>query len=178
MIEYFYNTKIHSPISDVIFRNLNNYEWWPGPRKNQWQPKYFDQNLINLDPFLKKFHPKLKGYLNLFKFYPNTYYDWHCDGIKEFNFNLPLKHYERSFIVFEKINQNVDIIHRNSKEIVELEYQPLTWHIFNAQIPHTIFNLDKEPRYILTYNISKEIRISYKDFISMAGLNGLEPSVS
>lgn len=136
----------------------------------QWQPKIFDQGLINLDPFLEKFHNNLNGRLNLFKFPPNTFYQWHCDGENEFNLNLTLKDYEKSFVVFEKIDQNSNITHKNSKEVIELKYQPLVWHVFNAQIPHTIFNLDKETRYLLTYNVSKNAEVSYEDFLSIAGL--------
>lgn len=181
MIEYFYNTKIRSPISDTIIDNLENYQWWTGRRGGQWQPTIFDQTLIDKDPFLKKIHDRLQGRINLFKFPPNTYYQWHCDGTNSFNLNLTLKNYDRSFIVFEKINQNPNVIHKNSKEIVELRYEPLTWYVFNAQIPHTIFNLENEFRYILTYNVSKDTGISYQDFFkiatsaSMAGDEGFEP---
>lgn len=175
MIEYFYNTKIRSPISDTIIDNLENYQWWTGRRGGQWEPTIFDQTLIELDPFLKKFHRNLNGKLNLFKFPPNTFYRWHCDGENAFNFNLVLKSPDRSFVVFEKITQDLSISHIHLKEIVELKYQPFVWYVFNAQIPHSICNLGNETRYILTYAIKKDQNISYKDFLSMAGGTGFEP---
>lgn len=176
MKEYFYNTKISSPISDLLPSQLDNYDWWKGVRNNQWQPKHFDQALIFRDNFLRRFHSLLKGRLNVFKFPANTYYHWHCDGVKAFNINLTLDDYKNSFVIFEKIDQNTNITHASSKEIVELKYQPLVWHVFNAQIPHTIFNLDNTPRYILTYNVSKDRSISYNDFLSMVPPLGIEPS--
>ena len=175
MLEYFYNTRLTSPISKVVIDNLENYQWWTGRRGGQWQPKMFDQTMISRDPFLRKYHEILKGRLNLFKFPPFTNYQWHCDGENSFNFNLILKDTKQSFVVFEKNDQDPTVSHKNLKEVIELKYQPLVWYVFNAQIPHTIFNLGEETRYILTYNVSKDISVSYKDFLSMAGDDGFEP---
>ena len=166
MIEYFYNTNIVSTITDRVAEKFDRYLWDSGPTSGQWQPKFFDQSLIQLDPFLSSFHSKLQGRLNLFKFYPCTCYQWHVDGLNSFNFNLVFKEHKNSFVVFEKLTQDTSVVHKYSKEVVELKYVPLTWHVFNAQIPHTIFNLDNEIRYLLTYMVRKTSSISYEDFIS------------
>jgi len=153
-------------MADIVIEKLDMYRWHTSITEGQWQTMFFNQSLIDLDSFLKTFHPKLQGKIDLLKFPPHTHYQWHTDGLNSFNFNLVFKNYENTFVVFEKLDQDRSSIHKYLKEVVELKYVPLTWHVFNAQIPHTIFNLGDETRYLLTYKIGKKQGISYEDFIS------------
>lgn len=167
MREYFYNTNITSAIVSKIIYDIENYEWILGDRHTQWHPKIIDQSLIELDPFLFKFHDVLKGKLNLFKFPPKTFYKWHLDRYYSFNLNMIFNDTGREYVIFKKLKQDPTIIHDGLGEIVECRYETLTWHVFNAQIPHCVCNLNNESRYLLTYNVSMDVNISYDEFLSM-----------
>ena len=165
MNRYFYDTGLSSPITDIIFKKLSGYNWWLGTKNDQYQVRSFDQNLINLDPLLKKYHGLLRGRLNLFKFPPMTSYQWHRDGSNLFNFNLVFEE-SRSFTVFKEDPQDLSKTHKNSQSLIELKYQPLRWYVFNAQVEHTVFHLGDRDRLLLTYTVPIESTIDYRAVIN------------
>ena len=42
-----------------------------------------------------------------------------------------------------------------------LRYEPNYWYLFNADISHSVYNLDKQWRYLLTYTVPRNTEISY-----------------
>lgn len=165
MNKYYFNTQLDSPISNIVIENFSNFQWWLGTKGDQFQVKRFDQQLILLDPFLKKYHTKLHGRLSLFKFPALTGYQWHQDGNNLFNLNLTFRK-TKSVTTFKEDPQDTSRTHKNSFSIIELNYEPLKWHIFNAQIEHSILNLDNEDRILLTYNVPFESELSYQDMLN------------
>lgn len=162
MEDYFYKTDFQSPITDIFFENIENYIWTSGARKSQWEVVDVDQNLISLDPLLAEIHCEWHGRLNFFKFPPKSNYIWHRDGINQFNINLIIKKQD-SFTLFESHEKDfvADDFHRALKPITLLDYEPKFWYLFNAQIPHTVFNLSQEIRYLVSYNVFKSPDIDY-----------------
>ena len=51
-----------------------------------------------------------------------------------------------------------------NKDVIELEYEPETFYLFNNQVPHTVINLDG-PRYLFSLYFDQE-----KDYLSLRNL--------
>lgn len=167
--DYFYKTSFFSEIAEKVYDDKDSYEWFSGKLNNQFQVKDFDQNLIYADSLLNFLHPHLNGVLRFFKFPSMTFYNWHIDSDNKFNLNLIFRPQE-SYTVFRNKEEHAvkDDEHAALKTIKVADYQPLKWTLFNAQIAHTIFNVDPDTRFLLTYNIKKwNTKLSYLDTLDL-----------
>jgi hypothetical protein len=89
-------------------------------------------------------------HLGITKMTPMQYYRLHTDANRGVSVNMLISH-EHSHCVF------VD-----DTQMLELEYQPGVFYVFNSQIPHTVLNLSgirysfqlefQEPKQVLSFN--------------------------
>lgn len=170
MKKYYYNTNRRSEIAQAIYDKRESFDWWPGRTNDQFQVRQFDQSLIEQDSFLKELYKIAPGQLCFFKFPPGVMYNWHKDGSNLFNVNLIFKE-QKSFSLFRAEPGDFDqsTVHGALQPVIEVEYQPMCWTMYNAQILHTVANLDTETRYLLTYTIKKDSAITYDEVV--AGLS-------
>jgi len=172
MNKYFYNTSITSPLMDSIFEDikLNNIKFIPTFDKIQWVGKGVSQELVQKDKFLTYLNSYVKdsGKLELYKYPAMTYYFFHTDVYNKYNFNYTFESYN-SFSLFKATEE--DTVQENALKtncnIINLPYTPKTWYLFNAQIPHGVFNLDEKDRYLLSYTVSKECKLTYLEMIEI-----------
>jgi hypothetical protein len=167
MQKYFYHTKKYSNIAQTVFNARLDFDWHAGKTNDQFQVRNFNQSLIQHDKFLKQIHERAQGVLNFFKFPAGVVYNWHQDATNEFNINLIFAP-QRSFSLFKAKpgDYQESNIHSSLIPVVEVDYTPYNWTVFNAQIPHMVGNLDSETRYLLTYNVKKTQGLTYQEFVA------------
>ena len=178
----YYKISHFSEIADSLYTVKDKFEWHTGTHRDQHQVLGFSQIYIEQDSFLKYISKKIPGTLKLFKFPPHCYYKWHRDGNNLYNFNLTFTAQE-AFVLFENINKDTQLFHEAITPVSTLKYEPKNWYLFNADIPHSVYNLDNEWRYLLTYNVPKTTEISYLEALELckkfvAGPAGFEPTAS
>ena len=172
MNKYFYNTSVTSPSMDSIFEDikLNNIKFTPTVDKFQFLGRGVSQELVQQDKFLMYInqHVKDSGKLRLYKFPAMTYYVFHVDVYNKYNFNYTFEPYN-SFSLFKATDEDIvpDSVHKSNFNIINLSYTPKTWYLFNAQIPHCVFNLDRNDRYLLSYTVSKNCHLSYSEILEI-----------
>ena len=179
----YYKISHISEIADKVYAVKDKFEWHTGTHQDQHQVKGFPQTYIEQDSFLKYISKKIPGTLRLFKFPPHCYYKWHRDGNNLYNFNLTFTAQE-AFALFENISKDTQLFHDAITPISILKYEPRNWYLFNADIPHSVYNLDKQWRYLLTYTVPRTTEISYLEALEfgkifeVAGPAGFEPTAS
>jgi hypothetical protein len=85
-------------------------------------------------------------------------YHWHRDNDIGCSLNMVLDVY----------NSHTLFTHSNPKQvyleaIIELNYKPNTWYIFNSQEKHSVINLDDRARVLFTLIMPKEVK--YHDVV-------------
>jgi hypothetical protein len=153
---YYY--EINEPFQEIdkITQFIPNADW-------QWVPfmtiaMNFNQSLDS-DPFIKKVGTQFGGKLKLYKFPANHVYHWHRDVSIGCSLNMVLDIY----------NSHTLFTHANPKQvyvepIIELNYKPNTWYIFNSQEKHSVINLDGRERVLFTLIMPREVK--YHDVVS------------
>jgi hypothetical protein len=173
MNKYFYNTSVTSPLMDSIFEdiNLNNIKFTPTVDNIQLVGRGVPQGLIQQDKFLTYLNSHVKdfGKLELFKFPAMTYYFFHIDVYNKYNFNYTFETYN-SFSLFKATDEDTvsETKLKSNFNVVDLPYTPKTWYLFNAQIPHGVFNLDVKDRYLLSFTVSKDCELSYLEMLEIS----------
>ena len=163
----YYKISYISEIADRVYTVKDKLKWHTGwPRHDQHQVLGFSQTYIEQDSFLKYISKKIPGNLKLFKFPPRCCYRWHRDGDNLYNFNLTFIAQD-AFVLFENVNKDTQFFHTAIIPVSILKYEPKNWYLFNADIPHSVYNLDSEWRYLLTYNVPKTTEISYLEALEL-----------
>ena len=162
----YYKISHISEIADRVYKIKDEFKWYTGRKEDQYQVPGFSQTYINQDSFLRYISKKIPGTLKLFKFPPNCYYRWHRDGDNLYNFNLTFTAQE-AFVLFENISIDTQFFHAAITPVSTLRYEPRNWYLFNANIRHSVYNLDNEWRYLLTYTVPKTTEISYLEALDL-----------
>ena len=162
----YYKISHISEIADRVYKIKDEFKWHTGQKEDQYQVPGFSQTYINQDSFLQYISKKIPGTLKLFKFPPNCYYRWHRDRDNLYNFNLTFTAQE-AFVLFENISIDTQFFHAAITPVSTLRYEPRNWYLFNVGIRHSVYNLDNEWRYLLTYTVPKTTEISYLEALDL-----------
>ena len=165
-MDSYYKIPYISEIADRVYTNKDKFKWYTGRRQDQHQVMGFSQTYIAQDSFLRYISKKIPGTLRLFKFPPNCYYRWHRDGDNLYNFNLTFTSQE-AFVLFENTNKDTQIFHTAITPVSTLRYESKNWYLFNADTKHSVYNLDTEWRYLLTYTVPRTTEISYLEALEL-----------
>lgn len=92
-------------------------------------------------------HPFICGIIRM---QPYTFYDWHVDTNRGTCINMKLG-YSNSYCMFENGNRINDLTGR----FVTLDYKINTYYAFDNQVPHAIYNFDRE-RYLFTVEFEED----------------------
>lgn len=116
---------------------------------------------IYKDTFLNQLRNSfVNSYLNIYKIPPKTFYHWHTDSGSKCSVNMVLKDY-KSHTIFSDSGPYENRTYDNN--ITELQYEPLSWYLFNTQYRHCVINLDETPRYLMTFRFPQNI--TYHDLL-------------
>ena len=89
---------------------------------------------------------------------PYQNYDWHVDSRRGVSINMLIKN--TNSIVF--FTEDLEAVVKN---IIPMQYNVNSYHLFNTQVPHCIVNMEGE-RYLFTveFELDKE-QLSYNDLV-------------
>ena len=113
------------------------------PIENIWIKKELALNQIDA------MHPIKQ--LGLLKIPSKSFYNWHVDDFRQSCINMLISKNHHSYSMFGEYKNNY--YHNN---IIELQYKPYTYYLFNNQKRHSVVNLDNEDRYLLSLYFSEE----------------------
>ena len=107
-------------------------------------------------------------HMGISKFCPFTHHKWHQDTDRGVTVNMLLQS-QRSQVLFghpQEMGENYEKFGKNGTiNFVELNYEPETFYLFNAQINHSIFNFEGD-RYLFTLEFEKDKNeLSYEDIL-------------
>lgn len=149
--DYFYNLKTKSVISDQLLDYARSVKIWRDNRADwvTFQQVDIPEHLIAQDPVLRKLKESGWIYFKIFKTYPNSFYIWHIDKPnRPAAINMLISQAKaHTFFSGEKLWQN-------QYELIEADYQPNTYMLFNTTKQHSVFNLSEE-RYIVSVSVPK-----------------------
>ena len=127
----------------------------------------FDISLIDKDIWLsepllnevnKKFKIKDCAYLKLNSY---TNYKWHKDVIRGASINMLMTPDAKSYTLFGEEKSEDQI------EFIKLDYESEYFYLFNTQMIHSVFNLDKT-RYIFSVEFEKnKNELTYAELYNM-----------
>ena len=125
-------------------------------KKTPWQEHFgfdcieIDRSWIDKEPALKAVHSLHKiRQLGLLKVQAESMYDWHVDGYRQSCLNMLISENHNSFTLFGRQRNYIN------KDIVQLQYAPNTYYLFNNQMEHCVINLDG-PRYLFSLYFEEE----------------------
>jgi hypothetical protein len=180
--KYYVDTKLPSEIATELYEKRDEFIWHAGSDNSQFQVRTvslmngkwigINQGLIVQDSFLKSIHRRAHGELYLFKFPPNTAYNWHVDSTNLFNINLIFEESPMGISLFKLKEGDYDkyTTHQCLSAVLPVKYTPMCWLIYNAQILHTVLNLSDKTRYLLSYTIKKDTsELTYTDLVAELG---------
>ena len=117
--------------------------------------------IIFEDDFFKWLVKRYHFVAGILKLDPYTCYDWHTDTRRGVGINMLLTTNQRSFCVFTENKNNEDVVFK----IDELAYKPITYYLFNTQMPHTVYNFETT-RYLLSIEFAKnKEQLTYDDLL-------------
>ena len=117
-----------------------------------FQAVQIDITWVKKEPALKQIdeiHPIKQ--LGLLKVPKKSFYNWHVDDFRQSCINLLISKEHNSYSIFGE-HQN-DYYYKN---IIELNYEPSTYYLFNNQKSHAVFNMDSEDRYLFSLYYKNE----------------------
>mgnify|MGYP003128178493 FL=1 len=109
-----------------------------------WIEKELALNQINKIHAIKQ--------LGLLRVKNKSFYDWHVDDYRQSCINCLVSKEHHSYCLFGEHKD--EWYHDN---IIELKYKPYTYYLFNNQKKHTVLNLDKKDRYLLSLYFQEEV---------------------
>ena len=144
---------------------ITDYIQWLLGQNPSWEEHFSFQavplpsEFIKVEPALKELDQIWKiGRLGLLRVEENSVYDWHVDQFRQSCVNLLFSTENNSHTLFGHQRDSLN------KDVIELEYEPKTFYLFNNQVPHTVINLDG-PRYLFSLYFDQE-----KDYPSLRNL--------
>jgi len=156
--DYFYNLKTKSLTSDQLLSYARSITDWRPQQLPAWatfQQVEIPEYLINADPVLKKL--KELGWIGfkIFKNYPNSYYVWHNDRANRpaaINMALGTPNAHTFF--------KGDLLWEMQYAVLEADYQPDTYMLFNTSKQHSVFNLGEE-RYLVSVSVPERYVVNF-----------------
>lgn len=114
-----------------------------------YKAKPIPQDLMFIDPFYSWLIDRYDFIGGIIKLNPYTCYDWHVDTRRGVGINMSLTPFDRSICAFAP----------NIKETIfnieELKYKPMTYYIFNTQVPHTVYTFETT-RFMMSIDFAKD----------------------
>ena len=156
--DYFYNLKTKSLISNQLLSYARNIKEWRPKNSPDWvtfQQVEIPEYLIDDDPVLKKLKELEWIGFKIFKNYPNSCYVWHNDHHGRpaaINMMLGVPNAHTFF--------KGDILWKNQYAVLEADYQPNTYMLFNTSKQHSVFNLSEE-RYVVSVSVPKRYVVDF-----------------
>ena len=144
---------------------IPSYIHWLLGQNPSWEEHFGFQavpiptEFVKVEPALNELDQIWKiGRLGLLRVEKNSVYDWHVDQFRQSCVNLLYSTKNKSHALF---GHQRDCL---NKDVIELNYEPDTFYLFNNQIQHTVINLDG-PRYLFSLYFDEE-----KDYVSLRNL--------
>lgn len=155
MIDCFTKLPISSTINDDLMNVCDNGTPWIDPKIGTFYQKHPSRDLIYGDSFLKFVCDQYLNYdfgtsVNIFMLRPWSHYHLHTDKYRPSSINLLLNTDADSISYFQ-----VSDFQKLQCSILELNYEPKHYYLFNSQVPHAVLNKDKE-RYILSISLKHD----------------------
>lgn len=160
MEQFFYHTNQYYTRSSQLQQFISTRAIW------EYVP-YIDiatnfEPLEYYDDFLLDLNQAFPGTLTLYKVPAKSMYRWHRDERFKWAFNMVLdSYYSHSIFQTEYVEEG------SITRIVELEYKPLEWAIFNPTEPHCVMNLGTQDRILATYRHYKRDFETAPDYFSV-----------
>lgn len=141
---------------------LLHYSKWIIKHEDRWTDHFGFQaveldkdGILDEEPILtlvNMYHPIAR--MGILRVPAKNFYDWHVDEHRLSCINLLIsqKHHSHTLFGIQRDGLN--------KEILELEYEPKRYYLFNNQVQHCVCNLD-EDRYLFSIYFQEEMR--FKD---------------
>jgi len=147
-------SEIKTKAKDLVpfLEDLTKFEKIPWQEHFGFKAIPIDTRWIGKESALDKIHKvhPIKQ-LGLLKVPKKSFYNWHVDDFRQSCINLLVSKDHHSYSVFGE-HQN-DYYHNN---IIELNYKPLTYYLFNNQRKHAVINLDSKDRYLFSLYFEEE----------------------
>jgi len=129
------------------------------------------QSLIQEEDVLRKINDKftIKN-IGISKFYPYINHTWHTDTRRGVTINMLLQH-TRSNVMFryqsgnKELNFEENFNNKMNYNLIEVNYEPNNFYLYNTQIEHEVFNFENE-RYIFTMEFEQDkTELNYYDVL-------------
>lgn len=135
---------------------LLGYSRWLIPKIDNWTEHFgfdaieLDRGVIDEEPVLSKVNKiHSLGRLGLLRVKSKSFYDWHVDQHRLSCINLLISNNHHSHTLFGQQSDHLN------KQIIELQYEPGCYYLFNNQVQHSVCNLDKD-RYLFSIYFEQE----------------------
>ena len=138
-------------VSEQLLDHAGSVEDWAGV---DWHTFYLnipsnqDRDLFRTDPVIDWFLSQ--GWvLNFTCMPPKSHYRWHIDnnGNRQTAINLALNEFHDCKTIWRA---PTPWVRRFNSEIIDLNYRPNTYYLFNTQEEHCVYNFGNTNRYLLT----------------------------
>jgi hypothetical protein len=141
---------------DLMDFAMRPTEWLP---YHHFNAKRVPPEIIFKDDFFRWLVKRYHFVAGILKLDPYTCYDWHTDERRGVGINMLLTPNSRSFCAFTDNKEDAVF------KIKELSYKPMTYYLFNTQVPHTVYNFETT-RYLLSIEFAKnKEQLSYEELL-------------
>jgi hypothetical protein len=161
MTKYFHKLSVTSTIRSDLIDICRDSTPWIDPDVGTFLQKRVPKNLFDREPFLKYLGENYLMYqfeysVNIFMLKPWTHYKLHTDRHRPCSINLLINDYADSISYFQ-----VSEFHKAQCSVLELQYEPNYYYLFNSQIPHAMINKAEE-RYLLSISLKYDYDLMHQ----------------
>lgn len=130
-----------------------------------FKAKLIPRELLMEDDFFVWLAGRYDFIAGILKLDTYTCYDWHTDTKRGVGINMLLTPFDRSVCAF-KVDLNQYVF-----KIDELKYKPITYYLFNTQVPHTVYNFETT-RYLMSIEFAKDKdKLSFEELVKDIKVN-------
>jgi hypothetical protein len=148
---YYYALNQPCTVAQQLWQYVQSVDDWDGV---DWHTFYLNipgpaaREQFKADPVIAWFLNQGWG-LNFTCMPPKSHYRWHIDnnGNRQTAINLALNEFDTCKNIWRA---PVPWVRRYNTEIIDLNYRPLTYYLFNTQEEHCVYNFGTSNRYLLT----------------------------
>jgi hypothetical protein len=148
---YYYALNQPCTVGDLLWQYVQSVDDWNGV---DWHTFYLNipgpaaREQFKADPVIAWFLNQGWG-LNFTVMPPKSHYRWHIDnnGNRQTAINLALNEFDTCKNIWRSPEPWV---RKYNTEIIDLNYRPLTYYLFNTQEEHCVYNFGTSNRYLLT----------------------------
>jgi hypothetical protein len=123
-------------------------------------------HILKKDPLVQKLATSFAIKPGIFKMDPVNYYAFHTDASRNVAINLLLEGPD-SYTMFGEQTSSIEVM-----KVEQLIYDDSCYYVFNTANPHSVLNLSKNTRYLLTIGITTP-GIKYEDVKNFCIQQGL-----